>query len=76
MKLTAKLIAAAALAVSFAAPAFAIEPLSQRLEERNTYTNPSPAGWTANAMERRTHRGAMNMQGRPGARRPMSAPPR
>jgi hypothetical protein len=63
MKLTAKFIAATALAVSFAAPAFAIEPLSQQLEERNTYTNPAPAAWTANAMETRTHRAPMHMAG-------------
>jgi hypothetical protein len=63
MKPTAKLIAATALAVSFAAPAFAIEPLSQQLEERNTYANPMPTGWTANAMATRTHRGATHMYG-------------
>jgi hypothetical protein len=63
MKLTATLIAATALAVSFAAPAFAIEPLSQQLEERNTYVNSMPSGWTANAMAIRTHRGAMHMHG-------------
>jgi hypothetical protein len=63
MKLTAKLIAATALAVSFAAPAFAIEPLSQQLEERNTYANPMPSGWTANAMATRTHRAPMHVQG-------------
>jgi hypothetical protein len=62
MKLTATLIAATALAVSFAAPAFAIEPLSQQLEERNTYANPMPSGWTANAMATRTHR-AVHMHG-------------
>lgn len=62
MKLTARLIAATALAVSFAAPAFASEPLSQQLEERNAYTNPMPSGWTASAMEMRTHR-AMHMHG-------------
>lgn len=63
MNITAKLIAATALAVSFAAPAFAIEPLSQQLEERNTYTNPAPAGWSANAMDTRMHRASMHMQG-------------
>ena len=63
MNITAKLIAATALAVSFAAPAFAIEPLSQQLEERNTYTNPVPSGWSANAMDTRMHRTSMHMQG-------------
>lgn len=63
MTLTARLIAATALVVSFAAPAFAAEPLSQQLEERNTYTNPMPAGWTASAMPMRTHHGAMYMHG-------------
>ncbi len=63
MNITARLIAATALAVSFAAPAFAIEPLSQQLEERNTYTNPSQGGWTASAMEMRTHRAPMHVQG-------------
>jgi hypothetical protein len=66
MKLAAQLIAATALAgsfaVSLAAPAFAIEPLAQQLDERNTYANPTPTGWTAGVMETRTHR-AMHMQG-------------
>ncbi|HEY4140860.1 MAG TPA: hypothetical protein VGM57_05570 [Pseudolabrys sp.] len=63
MKLTVRLIAAAALVVSVAAPAFAIEPLSQQLEERNTYTNPSQTTWAASAMEMRTHPAPMHMQG-------------
>jgi hypothetical protein len=63
MNITAKLIAATALAVSFAAPAFASEPLSQQLDERNTYTNPMPSGWAASAMEPRTHHASMHMQG-------------
>ncbi|MDB5579094.1 MAG: hypothetical protein JWR80_4270 [Bradyrhizobium sp.] len=66
MNTTTKLLAASALFVAFAAPAFAIEPLSQQLEERNTYTNPAQAGWTSNAMESRSmsrHHAAMNMQG-------------
>lgn len=62
MNVTAKLIVAAALAVWFAAPAFAIEPLSQQLEERNAYTNPMPSGWTSDAMAMRTPR-AMPMHG-------------
>ena len=56
MNVTTKLLAASALLVAFAVPAFAIEPLSQQLEERNTYTNATQAGWSANAMEMRTSR--------------------
>jgi len=70
MNIAAKLIAASALFVAVAAPAFAIEPLSQQLEERNTYTNPAQAGWTANAMETRSMsrpQAGMQMQG-PNAR--------
>ena len=70
MRTIAKLLAASALfgsfAVAFAAPAFAIEPLSQQLEERNTYTNQTQTGWTSNAMESRSmnrHHAAMHMQG-------------
>lgn len=63
MTRTAKLIAATALVVSFAAPAFAIEPLSQQLEERNTYTNPMPSGWTAKAMATRAHHNVLHMNG-------------
>ena len=67
MNITTRLLTATVLAASiaatFAAPSFAGEPLSQQLEERNTYTNPMPAGWTANAMETRTQRGALYMQG-------------
>ncbi len=62
MNITARLIAATALTVAFAAPAFAIEPLSQQLEERNTYTNPAQSGWAASPMEMRSHRTAMHMQ--------------
>jgi hypothetical protein len=61
MNVTTKLLAASALLVAFAVPAFAIEPLSQQLEERNTYTNPMQGGWSANAMEMRTSR-TMQMQ--------------
>lgn len=53
MRTTDKLLAACALALAFVAPVFsaqAAEPLSQQLEERNTYTNPSQVGWSANAM--------------------------
>lgn len=63
MNVATKLLAASALFVAVAAPAFAIEPLSQQLEERNTYANPAQAGWSANAMESRTHHAAMHMQG-------------
>ena len=70
MNITTKLIVATALfgsfAVSFAAPAFAIEPLSQQLEERNTYANAPQAGWTSHAMETRSmtrHSTGMSMQG-------------
>jgi hypothetical protein len=56
MNVTTKLLAASALLVAFAVPAFAIDPLSLQLEERNTYTNPMQAGWSANAMEMRSSR--------------------
>lgn len=66
MNTTAKLLAATALFVAVAAPAFAIEPLAQQLEERNTYTSSAQAGWTSPAMESRAmsrHHAAMHMQG-------------
>ena len=63
MRTIAKLLAASALAVAFAAPAFAADPLSQQLEERNTYANPVSAGWTSNAMMAPKHTAAMHMQG-------------
>ena len=53
MNTTNKLIAAAALAVAFAAPVFSaqanVDGETLQLLERNTYTNPAPAGWSANA---------------------------
>jgi hypothetical protein len=66
MNTTTKLLAASALFVAVAAPAFAIEPLAQQLDERNAYTNPAQAGWTSPAMEARSmsrHHVAMHMQG-------------
>lgn len=64
MRTIDKLLAASVLALAFAAPVFsaqAAEPLSQQLEERNTYTTPAQAGWTASAME--TRHSAMRMHG-------------
>lgn len=67
MNTTNKLIAAAALAVAFAAPVFSaqanVDGETLQLLERNNYTNPAPAGWTANAKMASKHHGAMQMQG-------------
>jgi len=71
MNTTNKLIAAAALAVAFAAPVFSaqanVDGETLQLAERNTYANPAPAGWTANAKDTAKmaskHHGAMHMQG-------------
>jgi hypothetical protein len=71
MTMTHKLIAAALLAASFAAPVFsanaAVDGLALTLAERNTYTNPAQgAGWSAAyAMDARhkmgaKHKAAMN----------------
>lgn len=66
MNTTNKLIAAAALAVAFAAPVFSaqanVDGETLQLLERNNYTNPAPAGWTANAKMASKHHGAMQMQ--------------
>ena len=65
MNTTNKLIAAAALALAFAAPVFSaqanVDGETLQLLERNTYTNPQPAGWTANAKMASKHH--MQMQG-------------
>ena len=65
MNTTNKLIAAAALAVAFAAPVFSaqanVDGETLQLLERNNYTNPAPAGWTANAKMASKHH-AMQMQ--------------
>ena len=61
-----KMLAACVVALAFTAPVFsaqATEPLSQQLEERNTYANPAQAGWAANAMMAPKHHTAMHMQG-------------
>ena len=67
MNTTNKLIAAVALAVAFAAPVFSaqanVDGETLQLAERNTYTNPAPAGWAANARMASKHHGAMHMQG-------------
>lgn len=66
MRTIDKLLAASVLALASAAPVFsaqAAEPLSQQLEERNTYTNPAQAGWTASAMETRPSAMRMRMHG-------------
>lgn len=53
MKNLSKLLIAASLAASFAAPVYAAnaptDALAQTLAERNAYTNPQPVsnGWTA-----------------------------
>ena len=69
MNTTNKLIAAAALAAAFAAPVFSaqanVDGETLQLLERNTFTNPAPAGWTANANAKLAsqHHSAMHMQG-------------
>ena len=67
MNTTNKLIAAAALAVAFAAPAFSaqanVDMETLQLAERNTYAQPAPSGWTAHARMASKHHGAMHMQG-------------
>jgi hypothetical protein len=75
MNTTNKLIAAAALAVAFAAPVFSaqanVDGETLQLAERNTYAHPAPAGWTANARMASKPHGAMHI--RPGVGRAMSA---
>jgi hypothetical protein len=67
MRMINRLLAASVLAVSFAAPVLsaqaAVDSETLQLAERNTFTNPQPAGWTANAKMASKHHSAMQMQG-------------
>lgn len=66
MRMINRLLAAATLAAAFAAPVFSaqanVDGETLQLLERNTYTNPAPAGWSANAkatMMASKHHGGM-----------------